>query len=258
MRWRDKPPAGTPIDTRYHLSTGLLRAWTMNEGQGSALWDAAGGTTAGISGTGYSWASTPHGHGLALAGGNAVVTDSGAWLAGLKSASLVFVANATGTGGGSYGRLMDASGAAITLLVNTSFTSVQGVVNGITGTFPTPDIRAWHVYIFTWQSGVSWTLYVDGTPISAASPPTATLSAPTYVYLGNNSTGTRGFAGQIAYSAAYGRCLADAEVRSLTAALWSVYRPALGWPAPEFAAYYAGAARVRRTLYTRAGSRGVA
>lgn len=238
MRWRDKPPCGTPIDRSRPLAAGLVRAWTLNEGQGIAFADAATGVVDSASGTTLSWESTPYGHALSWPSSGSPISDSGDWLSGRTAITVAVVAKLTTITGSNYGRMIDANGTTLLLGPQASYTVMQAYFGGNIAVFSgLPDSRNWHTYVLTWQSGSVCTLYVDGVAYTA-SPPSATLSTTT-VRIGNNSAGNAPYLGTIAWLATWNRCLSAGEATSMTSQIWDLYRPSPGWLEEDHISYYA-------------------
>jgi hypothetical protein len=142
--------------------------------------------------------------------------------------------NMTGLGGGSLGYVVVKSNsgppyfvlnakAASTMQVLTGFATTQG-----NWSFPVTQSKWQHIVArVTMDTTTTPTVWVDGVKQTLTLITAASGAAPTdnaNLFIGNNSAGTRNWAGQIDYVRAWNRYLTDKEVAQLNVNPWAIYK----------------------------------
>jgi hypothetical protein len=259
-----KPPFGTPVDRSHPLSQGLIGCFPLNEGGGGSVGDAVYGDTAAFHGASWS----PRG-GVDCTAASAGVYSAaparlriqppltvmwrGVNIALAATAGMEFLEISYATSGSpfiAYG-FWGAAGAALTLAYNSAGSTVQ------VGFGTAPGVGRAFALAGTIAPGFS-AAYVDGSRKATAAGATSINYGSGSQLLFGVYTGETGPAGVI-HDCGY---------------IWQgVLTPDLiGWASAEPYAMFAGPRRntsiftltssstklFRRTLYGRAGSRGVA
>jgi len=273
-RWQSKPPPGTPIDPYGPFASGLIAAWTINEGTGPALYNAVNPNLyQGVFQSGAAaptWRGGPNGAGITTVSASLQYVDHGTIgpLAGALKATIFAVGNrasakiwTVGTSshnGQRFGIQVFSDNFIYYLSECAGSTggfsrSLVGLVNG--------DFTIANAFDGTQSSAANGMLcYLNGVAQSIA--PSAVWTPPNALATGTDPWRTGLDMANARYSDArydltllwVGRTLSALEIASLHANAWQVFLP----PSP-YLLYYSpvSAPRFRRTLYNRAGSRGV-
>ena len=272
-----KPGRGRAVvDWSHALARGLVGLWPFNEGGGppanvAALNTATTNTMAWAAGPGRGWVisnsatsklvqvTVPSGSPLDVIGTG---ITWGAWIYPLSAIGnfqcILGKSDATGAANRQYQLMLSPSNTsqlAITLGGNGS----TNVYNNPTLAISTPWVaNAWNA-IFVTYNGASVVAYLNGASVGSASATGSLTSVGGTVFMGYDpNQANYGISGSLDMPAVWNRALSAAEMARFVANPYRLFRPAvdIGWltsgsVAPPSTAY-------RRTLYDRAGSRGIA
>ena len=243
--WTTKPPLGTPIDWGNPLTWGLVGAWAFNEGGGNTVFDSVNPRSGTINANTGSFKT----EGLYIGGGSngnttvalgkvsAPIVYTGVSIVNIKSllaGSVIVTSDTTCFGLGSFGT--DGSGA---------IQDSAGISSFPAGTITTGN----HVIATIHSMTNLMSLFIDKSVVFTAQQYKSPTS-PTIIYVGRAWYGS-----DITLKAylAYNRALSVAELQSLSANPWQIYKPQTMWV--DLGGGGAAAAYFRRGMSNRIGAR---
>ena len=262
--WNSKPPFGTPLNPAHPLCQGLEIFYALNVGGGVPM-DVVTGISAVANTATWGFSARTSGPRLYYNGTASTYTQlsNDAALNSWSGATSI-IAGAAPAAGGANQHILDAR------YTSGNYGYYFGVYSGgvLYCTTPNPQIvgggalvdgnyHTWGVsHLATTTGGVLF--YRDGVQVAtgttgfpAAGPP---ASPNRYIGCNYNDSGTY-FSGGIDWIGAWSRALTAREQAAMALNPWQIFQP-LGMWIPEAAAITAPI--FRRTLFARAGSRGVA
>lgn len=259
-RHSGKPIQGTPARERIGLASGLVALYALNEGSGAPVNCVTGVPAASNSAT---WSGSPYGPGLSFNGTSqyaSLLNDAAlnpptaltvAVLASpAASATTMTLALSRDSSTGGWSFYLSASGALY-------YTVAAG--GGSVGTSSSQADGGWHLFAASQSSNTTGgvQLYRDGMPVATGSVGAwpGTPGSGVARALGTNVTASSNWLrGSLALFAVWNRALFPGEHLALAMNPWQLFAPR-----PYYGLLKATAIsrRFRRTLYDRAGSRGV-
>lgn len=258
-----KPISGTPVDWTVPLALGVQGAWPLCDGVGLAR-DHARANPLLFSGN-AAWAPGPDGPAVSFDGAvttylrpqttlgiNPATQDftvAGWFLAtSLTSSNSTIFSQEDGTGTGRSWIYVTLSGQLATNLAGTQTNSSPGVV----------VVNTWYHTALVCKAAASWTVYLNGAPLISLAGTQTSNGGPLRVgnwKLGTSGGGLIGLIGRSGVTL-WRRALSASEVRAHRNDPYQIYEDddeagVISLTAPAASIF-------RRTLYDRAGSRGVA
>lgn len=232
---RPLKPLAAVINGQSSLARGLVFDSLLYERGGTQPSDLVGKLKATFTGA-PAWNTDLYGTNLTFAAATDLVsyaTPTGSSTLSLINMAYECMFNMTGTGGGALGYVVCKSSSgppyfllnvktATTMQVLSGFATTQG-----NWTFPITQ-NAWnHVVInYAMTTAATPTVWVNGVQQTLTLVASAAGTAPTdtaNIYIGNNSSGTRNWAGQISHVRMWNRNLTAAEAMKLNLNPWALY-----------------------------------
>jgi chitodextrinase len=211
--------AGAPYAT-HGATTGLVAAYSFNEGAGTAVADASGGGNAGIAANTAWTTAGKYGGALTFNGSSSWVTVNDSPSLDLRTAMTIEAWVRPTTLGSTYRTVVikqQSSNLIYDLYANNHSGRPTGNVftasdNETQGTAQLP-VNTWTFLADTWD-GTTLRLYVNGTQVSTLSVSGAMPASTAPLRIGGNSLWNEWFAGQIDEVRVYSRALAASELQA--------------------------------------------
>lgn len=236
-QWRPVKPRKPILNGEHPLTRGLVFDSLLFERGGTSPLNLAGqlkGTFAGAP----AWITDKYGAALSFSGASDQVSYSLPSTSPMESMAVMSyecMVNMTGLGGGSVGYVVmkgPGGGAPYFLISASSVPGLQilAVWTTTNGSWTVPMTEnAWHHVVVTYVMNVSATpvVYIDGVQVTVTTAQAPAGSAPSdsaSVWIGNNGSGTRNWAGYISHVRAWKRLLTQSEVTDLSENPWCFYR----------------------------------
>jgi hypothetical protein len=250
-----KPPWGTPLDPEHPLGA-MAGCWVLSEGGGTIAGDASGNRTNGTLRGATTWGPGPRGHAVTGNGasGSDVLIGNPACLQ--LSRGTIAARLKTSSPGASFRGIAVKNNAYGLFLVGSVLSAFDwGGGGGQRSTGVNLADGLWHLVAMSFDSGVAsgTTIYLDGALVLTTTITVSSQTTGMTLLNGGSSITGQELAGSIDDARVFPRLLSAEEHRALVRAPYAMF------PAGENRrALNARTTTFRRTLYSRAGSRGVA
>jgi hypothetical protein len=247
-KWTNKPPQGTPLDSRLAAALGIVACFPLNEGSGSVVNDVANGAI-GVASGGAAWSQGISGPAIALNGSTGYIDVPNSPLLQLTGPLTLYCwFNAT-TNAQSYCPVIDKENGPG---VDSSY--YLGIENGdvyfgfnaggseIDNSAPTAG--TWHNVVGTFtaaSSGVALSLYYDGALAATNTTPVAINVTTADLVLGAYLPTNSYFQGSIDLIILANTCWSPSLVQAMYADPWRIFAP------PPFYSFLRSATNVNVT-----------
>lgn len=230
-------PRRPVINPDHPLTRGLVFDAPLFEYGGTVTNDIVGRMKGTVTASGATWEQNLYGTDLAFsaaASNVAYTVPTNGKLESLTKMSYEVLWLCNGLGGASVGRIFEKGSTNGYLTVFATTSTVMEVFVGFSTTagvwtFPFTE-NAWYHMVVTYANASvanNPIVYLNGVPVTVTTgtaPVGTVLADDTTMNIGNNSAGTRNWAGKIAYTRAWNRILNASEAKALAANPWAIYK----------------------------------
>ena len=213
-------PSSATFQSSNSLATGIIGAWPLQEGSGTAVADVSGhGLNLSFVGTSPVWGTGPNGAILTFGGAGALTIADNALLKPTSGFTFSCYASFNNTQSGAPRMFRKYLSSGAYFGVATSAGSYQTAGSTYSGTYNTASYEnAYHLYTVTTNTTTNTqTFYVDGVAIGTATGSGALTWDTTNLYLMGSPTGSDYAAGKLDVAYEWSRALSSTEVAALAA-----------------------------------------